>query len=127
MATVGGPERDRTAVHAVIERCFRQDAEWHTMRELPGGGVVHGRTAVEKELLDQWSAFAEIEMEMEDLRAVGDQVVTRLVLRTRPHGGGGALETRVGNLWTFEQGEVLRVRAFRDHAEALAVAEAEAA
>jgi ketosteroid isomerase-like protein len=97
------------------------------MRELPGGGVRRGREAVEKELRDQWSLFGDFDAEIEELRAIGDQAVTRLVLRSTPHGSSVAFESRVGNIWTFKDGSIYRARAFRDPAEAVAVAEAEAA
>jgi hypothetical protein len=81
---------------------------------------------VEKELSDQWSAFGDFEPVLEDLRAIGDQAVGLLVLKSRPHGGSVAIDTRVGNIWSFKEGKIYRVRAFREHAEAVAVAEAEA-
>jgi len=96
------------------------------MRELPGGGVRRGREAVLKELQDQWDAFGNFEAEIEELRAVGDQAVTRLVLRSTPREASTPIETRVGNIWTFKEGKIYRARAFRDPAEAVAVAEAEA-
>jgi ketosteroid isomerase-like protein len=109
-----------------IERFFHPDAEWHTMRELPGGGIRRGREAVQKELRDQRSAFGEFEAELEDLQTIGDQAVGRLVLRSRPRGASVPIETRVGNICTFREGKIYRVRAFKDPEEAVAVAEAEA-
>jgi ketosteroid isomerase-like protein len=120
-------ENDTELVREMIERSFHPDAEWHTMRELPGGGVRRGREAVMKELEDQWNAFGSFDAEIEDLRAVGDQAVTRLVLRSTPREASASIETRVGNIWTFKEGKIYRARAFRDPAEAVAVAEAEAA
>jgi ketosteroid isomerase-like protein len=114
-------------VREMIERSFHPDAEWHTMRELPGGGVRRGRPAVLKELQDQWNSFGEFDAEIEDLRAVGGQAVTRSVLRSTPRGASTSVETRVGNIWTFKEGKIYRARAFRDPAEAVSVAEAEAA
>jgi ketosteroid isomerase-like protein len=117
---------DRALIHETIVRCFHPDAEWHTMRELPGGGVRRGREAVEQELRDQWDAFGEFDAEIEELQAVGEQAVTRLVLRSTPRGASIGIDTRVGNIWSFKQGMIYRVRAFRDPAEAVAVAKAEA-
>jgi uncharacterized protein len=118
---------DMDLLRDTIERWFHPDAEWHTMRELPGGGVRRGREAVVKELQDQWNAFDEYEPEIEDLRAVGDQAVARLTLRSTPRGVSTAVEAHVGNIYTLRAGQIYRVRAFRDPAEAFAVAEAEAA
>lgn len=111
----------------MIERSFHPDAEWHTMRELPGGGIRQGREAVMKELQDQWSAFGDFDAEIEELRAIGDQAVTRVVLSSTTRGTRTPVETRVGNIYSFKEGRIYRVRAFRDPAEAVAVAEAEAA
>jgi ketosteroid isomerase-like protein len=119
--------RDLATVRSVIEETFTPDAEWHTMRELPGGGVRRGRDAIAAELADQWNMFDDFTGDLEELRAVGDQAVTRLVLRTRARGGAAEITIRVGNIWTFRDGKILRVRAFRDPDEAVAVAEAEAA
>jgi ketosteroid isomerase-like protein len=110
-----------------IERWFHPDAEWHTMRELPGGGIRRGREAVLQELRDQREVFGDFDAEIEDLRAIGDQAVTRLVLRSVSRGASIAVDTRVGNIWSFKEGTIYRVRAFRDPDEAVAVAEAEAA
>ena len=118
-------KHDPALIRETIERCFHPDAEWHTMRELPGGGIRRGRDAVQKELRDQSSAFEDIEAELEDLRGVGDQAVARVVLRNRPHGSSVAFESRVGNIYTFRDGKIVRVRAFRDPEEAVAIAEAE--
>jgi len=118
---------DPTLSREILERCFHPDAEWHTMRELPGGGVRRGREAVIKELQDQRSAFGDFDAEIEDLQAVGEQAVTRLVLRSTLRGATTPVETRVGNIWSFNEGQIYRVRAFRDPAEAFTVAEAEAA
>jgi ketosteroid isomerase-like protein len=118
---------DPTLRRETIERCFHPDAEWHTMRELPGGGVRRGREAVARELRDQQEAFGDFDAKIEDLRAIGDQAVTRLVLRSVTRGASVAVDMRVGNIWSFKEGKIYRVRAFRDPAEAVAVAEAEAA
>ena len=118
--------KDRALIHETIVHCFHPDAEWHTMRELPGGGIRRGRESVEQELRDQWDAFGEFDAKIEDLRMIGEQAVARLVLRSTPRGTTMAVDTRVGNIFSFKEGKIYRVRAFRDPGEAVAVAQAEA-
>jgi ketosteroid isomerase-like protein len=118
---------DTALMRETVERSFHRDAEWHTMRELPGGGVRRGREAILQELQDQRNAFGHFEAEIEDLRPVGAQAVTRSVLRSTLRGASRPVETYVGNIWTFKEGQIYRARAFRDPDEAVAVAEAEAA
>jgi ketosteroid isomerase-like protein len=117
---------DASLLRETVERSFHRDAEWHTMRELPGGGIRRGREAILQELQDQQNALGQFEAEIEDLRPVGEQAVTRSVLRSTLRGASRPVETYVGNIWSFKEGKIHRVRAFRDPAEAVAVAEAEA-
>ncbi len=101
------------------------DVEWHTTRELPGGGVFRGQAAVEEVLRDQADTFDDFSVEPEQVREVGEQVVVFARLSGRIKGTGHAVEQPVGQVWTVRDGRVVRFRAYLDREEAMRVAQEE--
>ena|SRR6187397_227208 len=74
--------------------------------------------AVEKvfEGLDAW------EIEPEEFRTAGDQVVVVISYRARVHGSRADVEARESALWTFRDGKVVRYAWFHGPADALEAA-----
>ena len=77
-------------------------------------GLAAFRKAVEK-VFEGWEAW---EMEPEEFKAVGDQVVVVLSYKARGRKSGAQIEGRESALWTVRDGKVLRYAWFRDPAEA---------
>lgn len=102
------------------------DVEWHTTRELPGGGVYHGPRAVERVLRDQAEMIRDFSAEPEELFLVGDQVVAYVRLRGFAHESDFEIDMKVGQIWTVKEGRIVRFRAYVDRDEAVAAATKEA-
>lgn len=85
-------------------------------------GEFHGIDRA-REYYAQWaSAWAEWSWEIEDVREQGDVVVTRTWLTGRGRGSGLVLDMRIGQIWTFEDGKVVRYEALPSWEQALEAA-----
>ncbi len=71
----------------------------------------------------RWAAaWDEWDWEIEEVRAEGDVVVTRTWLTGRGRGSGLELDMRIGQIWTFRDGKVVRYESLPGREEALAAA-----
>jgi ketosteroid isomerase-like protein len=85
-------------------------------------GDLHGIEQA-REYYPRWaSAWAECGWEIEDVRERGDVVVTRTWLTGRGRGSGLVLEMRIGQIWTFADGQVVRYEALPSWEHALEAA-----
>jgi ketosteroid isomerase-like protein len=85
-------------------------------------GEFHGIDRA-REYYAQWaSAWAEWTWEIEDVREQGEVVVTRTWLTGRGRGSGLVLDMRIGQIWTFEEGKVVRYEALPTWEQALEAA-----
>jgi ketosteroid isomerase-like protein len=99
------------------------DVEWKTgLGAIEGGEIFHGHEGVERyfeKLRGAWEEFRFIAHEFHD-RDELVLVVGRLEGRGR--GGGVPVDSPVGAVWELRDGEIWRLRAYLDHAEATRVA-----
>jgi ketosteroid isomerase-like protein len=106
-----------------IGQPLAEEIEWDASEMgLPdmGDGHLHGREGVRRFWVAWLSAWEDISFEFE-LRDAGDDVVAVIDLRSR----GSEIEMpmlRHGQLWTFEDGEVIRWKLYMDHKAALEAA-----
>jgi uncharacterized protein len=85
-------------------------------------GEFHGIDRA-REYYAQWAcAWAEWSWEIEDVCEQGDVVVTRTWLSGRGRGSGLVLDMRIGQIWTFENGKVVRYAALPTWEQALEAA-----
>jgi ketosteroid isomerase-like protein len=85
-------------------------------------GEFHGLDRA-RDYYARWaSAWAEWDWEIEEAREHGDLVVTRARLTGRGRGSGLVLDMRVGQIWEFRHGKVVRHEAFPSWNEALEAA-----
>ena len=76
-----------------------------------------------REYYARWaSAWAEWSWEIEDVREQGDVVVTRTWLTGRGRGSGLVLDMRIGQIWRFKDGKVVRYEALSTWEQALEAA-----
>lgn len=76
-----------------------------------------------REYYARWaSAWAEWDWKIEEVRARGELVVTRTWLTGRGRGSGLVLDMRIGQIWTFRDGKVVRYEGFPTWEHALEVA-----
>jgi ketosteroid isomerase-like protein len=108
----------------VAQLCFARDIEWHNSPEWPGQRTYHGQDVVIAFLREEVAGVIELaDIEIEGLDVHGDEVLIRMLARTR----GTGSELDIGKIPIFHvarirDGRVARVRVYLDHAEALAAA-----
>ncbi len=66
-----------------------------------------------------FEAFDQVDFEIEDLVQSGDEVVAFIRSRGRGRRSGLVVDQRLPSVWTVRGGRVVRVRGYRDDAEAL--------
>ena len=75
-------------VDGVLAEFFDPEIEWHDTPSLPGAAVYRGHAALQRHIEDYLDAWADSRFEIEEIRSVGDRVLTRAV--TSESGGRAA-------------------------------------
>ena len=109
--------RDADAVFAD----YHPEIEYRLARSLEGSATLSGREQIKTVMLQVWELFPEGGTEPEETYDLGDEVLVRS-LEWRVGRDGIRIEERGGQLWTLEDGLVVRFEAFMDWAEALEAA-----
>jgi ketosteroid isomerase-like protein len=102
--------------------CFDPDIEWHDVANLPDAGVHWGHRTFRRHVEGFIDAWDNIEVESEELAAVGKQVIARIRYSGTAMASGAGVEARATAVYDFRHGRILRVRQFVDHDEALEAA-----
>ena len=99
------------------------DVEW-IAREGPPDlqGEFHGIEQARRYYARWASAWEEWAWEIEETRERGDRVATRTWLTGRGRESGLVLDMRIGQVWTFRDGRVVRYEAFPSWEQALKAA-----
>jgi ketosteroid isomerase-like protein len=85
-------------------------------------GEFHGIEGA-REYYARWaSAWAEWDWDIEEVREAGDVIVTRTWATGRGRGSGLELDMRIGQIWTFRNGRVVRYESLPSWEEALTAA-----
>jgi ketosteroid isomerase-like protein len=101
------------------------DVDWGEPPDMPDtGGGYRGREDVVAEFGRFMSAWADLKVDLEDVREVGDRVVVLTRWYGTSKGTGIEVDQRVAQTYELRRGRVARVRQFRALDEALAAAEA---
>ena len=98
---------------------------WHpAMSALLGGSetVFRGHDGVRRWFRDVTDALPDAEFAFPDIRDLGNRVVALGRLRARGRVSGAETETPFAYVVDLEDGRMIRVRAYRDHEEALEAA-----
>ena len=94
--------------------------EWHDDSGLWGDwGTRRGFEAVRDAWVTWFEAFHRVSFEIENVVTAGDEVVTSIRISARGRVSGLVIEQRIPTVWTVQRGRVVRVRGYRDEAEAL--------
>ena len=102
------------------------EIEWHPAMSAKLAGdqmVLRGRAAVREWMQDVWRTFAESDLEMPDVRDLGDRVLAIGRFRTRGHASGVPVESDFAYVIDIELGVITRVSTYLDADEALEAAE----
>ena len=107
-------------LHAWLSEFFDPEIEWHDAPSLPGAAVYRGHDALRRHIEDYLDAWADSSVEIQEVRSVGDRVLTRGRYVGVGRQSGISLEDNVVmGVYDLRRGRVLRVRQFVGEAEAL--------
>jgi ketosteroid isomerase-like protein len=87
----------------------------------PNRGIYRGLDGIVEFVEDQWSAFEEIRIEPSEFLARGCHVVVPATVHGRGR-GGVAVSANSAQLFTFEDGRLVRITLYQGRDEALAAA-----
>lgn len=100
------------------------DIRWIEPDSFPGGGTYHGRAGVAAYLTQSRANWAEGSSEPEQFIVSGNRVIVFVHARVRPQGSTEWHEVRLADVYTFDRGTPVEMKAFADRQEALQWAEA---
>ena len=98
------------------------DLEWTTGLGAIEGEIFRGREGVETYFGRLGEAWDEFRLLPDEFRDFGDVVLVLGRLEGRGRRGGVPIDSTVGTVWELRGGEIWRLRAYLDRAEALKAA-----
>lgn len=98
---------------------FDPQIEWTEPLEFPGGGTYHGREAVKQYLTQSRDAWAEGSSDPERFIKARDRIVVFVHARVRPKGSDEWHDAYLADVYTFQNGKAIQMRAFSNRQEAL--------
>ena len=101
------------------------EVEWHTaLHALMAGDatVYRGHAGVREMLRDMYEVFDEIQIEISEIRDLGDRLVPIGRTRTRGRESGAETESPIAWVVEFKNGKAISLRAYLDPKEALGAA-----
>jgi ketosteroid isomerase-like protein len=113
-------EAQRRRDWQAFRRLYDPNIEWKDVSGLWGDwGTRRGFEEVRDAWATWFEAFEQVDFEIEDLVEAGDKVVAFIRTSGRGRGSGLAIDQRIPSVWTVRGGRVVRVRGYRDDADAL--------
>jgi len=95
------------------------EIEWTEPAEFPGGGTYHGRDGVKRYLTQSRAAWAEVKSEPERFITAGNRIVVFVHARVRPKDSNEWQDVNLADVYTYQNGKAVQMRAFADRQEAL--------
>ena len=83
-------------------------------------GTRHGIAAWEDAMRSMDDVFADVRIDVREMKAVGDRVVVLATYVARGRSSGAQRENEDGYVWTVRNGQAVRFQWFSDPSEALA-------
>jgi ketosteroid isomerase-like protein len=107
-----------------VSRMWSDDFEWHNDPSWPGQRVYYGRDAVVRFLEEEVADIIHLgEIDVERIETVGDELVICMWAHTRGHDSNVDIgKVPIFHVARVRDGQVVRVRAFLDEAQAMAAA-----
>jgi ketosteroid isomerase-like protein len=96
--------------------------EWETDPRHPKAGIYRGQGAFRQFAEDMEDPFEQSVIEPERFFTRGDHVVAFVKISRRPPGSTANVEIRIGELWTFRNGMLVRGQGFGEREKALKAA-----
>jgi ketosteroid isomerase-like protein len=113
-----GSRRDGEAVLALYDEAIVWDVSRVDGADFEGG-VFHGHDGLRRWHREWYSAWADIENDLEELIDAGENVVSVTTQRGRGKASGIDVEVKQWAVWTVRAGKVIRVAWFTSRDEAL--------
>jgi ketosteroid isomerase-like protein len=98
------------------------DAEWVNPHDAVEAGIRHGADSFNEAITSVFDAWEEVRFETERVIDSGDEVVALGQVRGRGRAAGIEVARPHGQIWTFRDGRVIRMRWFHSHSETLEAA-----
>jgi ketosteroid isomerase-like protein len=115
--------RRRLSEERALDReLLAEDAEWHNPDDAVEPGRRRGADSFLEAVASVFEGWEESVFDIERVIERGDDVIALGQLRTRGRATGIEATGPHGEIWTFEQEKVARMRWFNTHAETLAAA-----
>ena len=111
-------DRDLDALVEHVE----PDAELYPLRAQLEGKVYRGLDGVREMLADFDQDWEYVQVDAEEFRDAGDDVVVLGRLQGRGRASGVELDVPMGFVWTLRDGKVVRAKSFSEQADALLAA-----
>jgi ketosteroid isomerase-like protein len=119
-------EWNRGDVDALLARAT-EDFEWHpVLVETVEGEAFHGHDGFREFMSDWGNTWESWNLEPEEMREIGDQVLVLTRVRAKGRGSGVEFNQSLAHLFEFRGDLVCRGETFLDRDKALAVAESRA-
>jgi ketosteroid isomerase-like protein len=99
-----------------------EDVEWVNPADALEPGVRRGRAGFDEAIRSVFDAWGEIRFDMERVMDNGEDVVALGYVRGRGRAAGIELTREHGEIWTFSEGKVSRMRWFHSQSETLRAA-----
>jgi ketosteroid isomerase-like protein len=116
-------EWNRGDVDALLARAT-EDFEWHPVLVASvEGGAYRGHDGFREFLSDWTSTWNSWNLEAEEMREFGDQVLVLTRVRAEGRGSGVELDQSLAHLFEFRGGLICRAETFLDRDKAIEVAE----
>jgi ketosteroid isomerase-like protein len=116
-------EWNRGEVDGLLARAT-EDFEWHPkLVESVEGGAFRGHDGMREFLRDWASTWEKWDLEAEELRDLGDQVLALTRVHAKGRGSGLEFDQPIAQLFEFRGNRVCRGETFLDQDEAAATAE----
>jgi ketosteroid isomerase-like protein len=119
----------RKAAAAFIDRdaeafaeCFAEDAELLLPRNLLEGGSYEGPEGARRAIADAFDTWAEIRIEIESIREIGDQAVVLSRVTNVGKAGTPSVEYEGAHLVRLRDGQIVQWHPYRSEREALEAA-----
>jgi ketosteroid isomerase-like protein len=106
----------------MLELGRAEDFEYDWTRSRgPNSGIYRGVEGLREFVQDQWSTFEEVTLEAHEFIPRGNHVVVTATTHGRGR-QGVTVSARSAQLYTFEDGRLVRITLYQDREEALAAA-----
>jgi ketosteroid isomerase-like protein len=116
-------EAQRQRDWKAFRRLYDPDIEWEDVSGLWGDwGTRRGFEDVRDAFVTWFEAFERVDFDIENILESGGEVVVFMRIRGRGRGSGLVVEQRIPSVWTVHGGRIVRVRGYRNEADALEAA-----